>query len=145
MRFETETLDKPNFQGNAAVNYTDRETPFRGLLSIMTGIITSESVELNRRSAEKLKLDFYAAGCKDKASAIRTICAERDIALENVAYVGDDINDLEAVRMVGLGCCPANAVQAVKQQAKYVAKASGGDGAIRDVVEYILYCNKGEN
>ena len=55
-----------------------------------------------------------------------------------MAYVGDDINDLEAVNMVGLGCCPADAVPVVKQYAKYVAEVNGGDGAIRDVVEYIL-------
>lgn len=105
---------------------------------ILTGIITSENVDLNRRRVEKLKADFYEAGCRDKASAIRKICAERGIALENVAYVGDDINDLEAVKMVGLGCCPADAVPAVKQCAKYVAKATGGNGVIREAVEYIL-------
>ncbi len=105
---------------------------------ILTGIVTSENVDLNRRRVEKLKLDFYEAGCRDKASAIRKICAEHGIALENVAYVGDDINDLEAIGMVGLGCCPADAIQSVKQHAKYVAKVNGGDGAIRDVVEYIF-------
>ncbi len=105
---------------------------------ILTGIVTSESVDLNRRRAEKLKLDFYEAGCKDKASAIRKICAERGIALENVAYVGDDINDLEAIKMVGLGCCPADAVDLVKQHARYVTKAKGGAGAIRETVEYLI-------
>lgn len=105
---------------------------------ILTGIITSENVDLNRRRVEKLKLDFYEAGCMDKALAIRKICAERGIALENVAYVGDDINDLESIGIVGLGCCPADAIQSVKQRAKYVSKVNGGNGVIRDVVEYIL-------
>lgn len=105
---------------------------------ILTGIITGEQVELNRRRVEKLKLNFFEAGCMDKANAIRKICAEHNISLNQVAYVGDDINDLEAIKIVGLGCCPADAISVVKEHAKYVAKANGGSGAIREIVEYIL-------
>lgn len=105
---------------------------------VMTGIITGENVDLNRRRAEKLKIDFYVSDCRDKVSAVRKICAEQGIALENVAYIGDDINDLKVLGMVGLGCCPADAVYAVKQRAKYVSNVNGGAGVIRDVAEYIL-------
>lgn len=105
---------------------------------IITGMITSEHVELNRRRAEKLKLDYYIPGCKDKVAAIRKICKERSISLEEVVYVGDDMNDLEAIKAVGYGCCPRDAVREVKQCAKYVAKAEGGRGAVRDIAEVIL-------
>lgn len=105
---------------------------------IITGIITSEDVDLNRRRAEKLKLDILESGCKDKAAAVKRICLEHGINLENVAYVGDDINDLEVVKMVGLGCCPADALPEVKDVADFVAKTKGGDGIIREVVEKIL-------
>lgn len=105
---------------------------------IITGIITSESVELNRRRAEKLKLDILEAGCKDKAAAVIKLCEHYNISPDHVAYIGDDINDAEAVKMVGFGCCPANAVSQVCEVAKYVTKAKGGEGVIREVAEKII-------
>lgn len=105
---------------------------------ILTGIVTSETVELNQRRAEKLKIDIYEAGCKDKAASIRRICAEKGIRPEQVAYVGDDLNDLEAMQTVGFSCCPADAIEAVKEVADYVAQAAGGRGVIREVAEQIL-------
>lgn len=104
---------------------------------IITGIITSESVDLNRRRAEKLKLDIMEAGCKDKIGAIKRLCEKYSIALENVAYIGDDINDIEAIKMVGYGCCPADAMPEVKTVADYVTAAKGGEGVIREIVEKI--------
>lgn len=106
--------------------------------NIVTGMITSENVELNRRRAEKLKLDHYIPGCKDKAAAIREICTERGISLDEVVYIGDDLNDLEAIKMVGLGCCPANAMPQIKSAAKYVAHANGGEGVVREICDIIM-------
>ncbi len=105
---------------------------------IITGIITSESVALNRRRADKLKLDILEEGCIDKASAVKRICKEYQIDLENIAYIGDDVNDLEAIKMVGLGCCPADAVESVKSVASFVTQARGGKGVIREVADKIL-------
>lgn len=105
---------------------------------ILTGIITSESVDLNRRRAEKLKLNFLEAGCKDKAATIRRISEERKIELKNVCYVGDDINDIEAIKMVGYGCAPADAMPQVKEVSKFVTRAKGGEGVIREVVNRLL-------
>lgn len=104
---------------------------------ILTGIITSESVDLNRRRAEKLKLDILESGCKDKTAAVKRICRERKIDLSNVAYVGDDINDFDVIKMVGFGCCPADAMLQVREVAKYVTKTKGGEGVIREVVEIL--------
>lgn len=105
---------------------------------ILTGIITGEDVDLNRRRAEKLKLDIFEIGCKDKIATVKRICKEKGIALENVAYVGDDINDLEVIRVVGYGCCPADAMVQVRDVAKYVTEVKGGEGVIREVVEQII-------
>lgn len=102
---------------------------------IITGIVTSESVDLNKRRAEKLKLDALEAGCKDKVVAVKRLCEQYGIALENVAYVGDDINDIEVIKMVGLGCAPADAMPQVKAVADYVTKTKGGEGVIREVIE----------
>lgn len=105
---------------------------------IITGIVTSESVELNRRRAEKLKLDILESGCKDKVAAVKRICQEREISLLNVAYVGDDINDMELIKLVGYGCCPADAMPQVRDNADFITKAKGGEGVIREIVETII-------
>ncbi len=105
---------------------------------IITGVITSERVDLNRRRADKLKLDILEAGCKDKASAIKKLCEKYDIDTKNVAYVGDDINDIDAIRTVGFGCCPADAMPKVKEVADYVAQTNGGAGVIREIVDLIV-------
>lgn len=110
---------------------------------IKTGIITSESVDLNRRRAEKLKLDVLESGCRDKAAAIESLCEKWGISMQNVCYIGDDINDVDAVRAVGCGCCPADAAQAVKDAADYVAAARGGEGVIREITD--LICRRQED
>ncbi len=109
---------------------------------ILTGIITGENVELNRRRAEKLKLDFYEPGCTDKASVINKICDNNNIDIKNVLYIGDDINDIEVLRMAGLGCAPANAIGEVKVVADYVTKAKGGEGVIREITDKIVLARK---
>lgn len=105
---------------------------------IFTGIVTSENVDLNRRRAQKLRLDILEAGCTDKLSVVRRLCEERNITLENVAYIGDDINDLEVIKNVGYGCTPADAMPQVKDVARYVTNAKGGEGVLREVAEKIL-------
>lgn len=105
---------------------------------ILTGIITSESVDLNRRRAEKLRLDILEIGCTNKLECIEKICKERNIKIEDVCYVGDDINDYDAIKAVGYGCCPNDAVEAVKIVSNFVAKANGGEGVIREIADLIL-------
>ena len=105
---------------------------------IITGIVTSESVDLNRRRAEKLKLDILESGCSDKAAIVRRLSEERNIPLENIAYIGDDINDLEVIKMVGFGCCPNDAIHEVKIISDYIAKAKGGEGVIREITSMVI-------
>lgn len=104
---------------------------------ILTGIITSENVELNRRRAEKLKLDILELGCKNKLETIKRICEEKGILLENVCYIGDDINDLDAIKEVGFGCCPADAAREVRMVSDYITIARGGEGVIREIVNLV--------
>lgn len=105
---------------------------------IISGIITSENVDLNRRRAKKLNLDILEAGCKDKVAVVKKLCEEYNISLDSVAYIGDDINDVDVIKMVGLGCCPADAMPEVKAVAKYVTRAKGGEGVIREIVERLI-------
>lgn len=106
---------------------------------IITGIITGENCELNRRRAEKLKVDILEMGVNNKVAAIQELSKEYEIPLENIAYVGDDINDFDAIKLVGWGCCVANAVASVKQVAKDVSHTKGGSGAVREIIDHILH------
>jgi N-acylneuraminate cytidylyltransferase len=112
-----------------------RELRTRG---IITGIITGENVELNRKRAQKLQLNELIAGCDDKVDAVKKLCEKYEISLENVVYVGDDINDVDVMKLVGLGCCPIDAMPQVKDVVKYIAKAKGGEGVIREIVDKFL-------
>lgn len=105
---------------------------------VLTGVITGEDRELNKRRCEKLKIDVLASGCRDKKSCIERLCDEYNITPEEVVFIGDDLLDIEAIKMVGLGCCPADASEKAKSVAKYITKANGGEGVIREVVEMIL-------
>ena len=105
---------------------------------ILCGVITGEKRELNARRAKKLRLDILEQGVQDKLSVVSALCGKRGIPLGNVAYVGDDVNDLAVVKAVGFGCSVQNGVEAVKSAAKYVSRARGGDGAVREIIDLLL-------
>ncbi len=105
---------------------------------IKTGIITGETTAIVRHRAEKLKVDYLVQGEKNKLKAIQKICIDSNIKLCEVAYVGDDINDLEAVKCVGYGCTVKNAVKDIKNVAIFESKKKGGEGAVREIIEWIL-------
>ena len=78
-------------------------------------------------------------GVKDKLTMVKKICADRNISMDEVAYVGDDINDLELLRAVGFSASVPNAIQTVRDAVDYVTERSGGSGAVREVIDYILH------
>lgn len=105
---------------------------------IKTGIITSENVRLVERRAKKLKLDFVYQGIKDKKIILEKLCNKMNIKFEQVAYVGDDLNDYEILTMVGFPACPQNALKKIKEiPGIRVLKKAGGEGAIREFVDYL--------
>lgn len=112
---------------------------------IIVGIITGEDKRINFRRASKLQIDILKQGVKDKLSVIRELCEEYDISLGNVLYIGDDINDLQAIEAVGYGCAVDNAQKIVKEKAKYITRVRGGDGALREVAELVLKHLNGES
>ena len=105
---------------------------------VRTGIITGENSQAAFRRAQKLKADYMRIGCKEKLEAVRAICDEEGISLSDVAYVGDDVNDVELLSAVGLPCCPADAQPQAKATARYIASCPGGRGVIREIAEKIL-------
>ena len=105
---------------------------------IITGLITGEDVALNKRRCEKLKIDVLAQGCMDKVACINRLCATYKIKPEEVVYIGDDLADRDAIEFVGMGCCPADATESVREVADHITKAKGGEGVVREIVDKIL-------
>ncbi|MBQ9301567.1 acylneuraminate cytidylyltransferase [Butyrivibrio sp.] len=105
---------------------------------ILTGIITGETRELNKRRAKKLGVDILVQGASNKYEIILELCEKYKVRLDQVVYIGDDINDLEVVEKVGFGCCVPNGDARVRAAAKYVTQAHGGQGAIREVADLIM-------
>lgn len=105
---------------------------------IKIGIITGEHRKLIQNRAEKLDVDELYMGIKDKMSVVKMLCEKYGLTLDEVAYIGDDINDIEVIKKVGFGCSVNDAMKSVKNIAKYVTKANGGEGAVREVAEIIL-------
>ncbi len=109
---------------------------------IKTGILTTENTSIVTRRAEKLKVDYLyqGVGFGGKLAAAREICEKEGITLQEVAYIGDDINCLELLSAVGLAACPANATKRVKAIPGIIQLSkNGGDGAIREFIDtYIL-------
>ncbi len=106
---------------------------------IKTGIITGENSQIVKRRAEKLGIDYVFLGIKDKLPIAQSICDQEEIELKDVAYIGDDINDIELLQSVGISACPADAMKQVKPiQGISVLQRKGGDGAVREFIERIL-------
>lgn len=105
---------------------------------IKTGIVTSENTKLVERRAKKLKLDYLYQGIHNKLEVVKEIAAREGLTLEQIAYIGDDLNDLEVIKAVGLSACPFNAVSGIKKYAKIILNSNGGEGAVREFSEIII-------
>ena len=108
---------------------------------IPVGIITGESTDIVKRRAQKLCINILYQGIHDKLTIAKSICESMQISLNEVAYIGDDIGDLELLSHVGISAAPNNAPKYIKDKVDFVTNKVGGDGAFREFVETIL----GEN
>lgn len=100
--------------------------------------MTSENSEIVRKRGEKLGVDEILTGIQDKVEAVKKLCEKYGIEPEEVAYMGDDWNDVALLKEVGMAVCPANAIPEIQEMAMYVTKRSGGNGAVREAAEYLL-------
>lgn len=106
---------------------------------LKTAIVTSEKTNIVKKRAKKLRVDYLSMGSWKKLEFIKNICKKENILLENVAYIGDDINDIELLTAVGLKACPSNAVKKVKEISNIIVlENSGGNGAVREFIELLL-------
>lgn len=105
---------------------------------ILVALISGEDSPLVDRFAAKLNLTDIFKGCKDKASALRAFAERQGLRLEDICFMGDDVNDLAAMEIAGLSAAPADARPAVRRRADVVTQAPGGNGAVRELVELVL-------
>ncbi len=105
-------------------------------------VMTSEDSQLVAKRMQKLKIENVYLGVKDKYTLLNKIIIDKDIALSNVAYVGDDVNDLANICSVGWSLAPNNATDIVKQNADIVLSKNSGAGAIREASQFIMNYNK---
>lgn len=130
--------------GDELKKFNTRDGMGFGLLrtaGIKTAIITSEDRELNLRRAEKLKLDYLVQGKREggKLAAANAICAELGITIQEVAYIGDDINCFDLLSAVGLCACPADANSKIKEIPHIrIMTKKGGEGCVREFIDSIL-------
>jgi len=110
----------------------------RNIVNIETGIITGEKSLSVLKRAEKLKIEELHLGIKDKLTHMLRIVERLNIKLEEIAYIGDDLNDYEVMAASGLSACPADAMSEIKSIADYVCKNKGGEGAFREFAEIII-------
>ena len=111
------------------------------LEGVETGIVTGELSPSVLRRAEKLALRHVLMGVKDKLSAVRGLCAQRGLGLDEVAYIGDDVNDLAVLAEVsrrGLTASPSDGLPSVRAVVTHVCAAPGGHGAFREFAEWLL-------
>ena len=98
-------------------------------------LISGEDSPLVTRFAQKLGIDDVFAGCKDKATALRTFADRNAIDLSAVCFMGDDVNDLAAMALAGVAAAPANAHETVIARATLVTTRAGGSGAVRELLD----------
>ena len=105
-------------------------------------VITSEQSEIVAQRMKKLKVENVHLGVKDKYALLTHLSSTLGVTKNEIAYMGDDINDLAGICASGWGICPDNAVVAVKAQADHILKKRGGEGAAREAIEFIINWNK---
>lgn len=111
---------------------------FAKLHDIPVVILTGETTEIVKRRADKLKIKHCYQGVKDKVALATKICNDLGCNLEECAYIGDDLNDIALLKIIGLSACPANASKYIKSLVDWNLSTKGGDGAFRTFVEKIL-------
>ncbi len=107
-------------------------------LNIPVGIITGEDTKIVLRRAQKLHIDFLYQGITNKLDIAKEICTKLNIGLTEVAYIGDDIGDIQLLEAVGFSGAPANSPYYIRDRVHLVTEKKGGEGAFREFVEKVI-------
>ena len=102
------------------------------------GVISGGFGKILESRMNRLHIEHYYLGCMDKVAALEDFLAKTGAKPENTIYMGDDIPDLEVMRLIGIPVAPADACSEVLQTALYISEYKGGEGAVRDIIEQVL-------
>lgn len=106
-------------------------------MNIVPVIITGRASEIVAKRTTELKIKYVYQGITDKLSKLKEFSESLGFSLENVAYIGDDVNDLECIEHCGISACPADAIEIVLRTADYICSSCGGNGAVREFIDYL--------
>lgn len=118
--------------------YDSAGVAFCQKLGITVMIVTGENSISVKSRAKKLKIDHCYTGVTNKLELVSRICEEKNIELSEVAYIGDDLNDIELLKAVGFAACPSSAPDYIQRIVHKVMQKEGGSGVFREFVEHIL-------
>jgi len=107
-------------------------------LGLRFGVISGKSAEANRYRIERLKIEEYYESRSNKVEAFEEIKAKHKLREENFCFIGDDVFDMPLLSRVAFSCAPSNAIKEVKESVHYVTETSGGKGAVREAIDFIL-------
>src|SRR4030042_30907 len=105
---------------------------------LKVALLSGRFSEATKRRAEELEVDYCLQDCFEKLPVLKKLLEQAGVSAKDTAYIGDDLLDLPAIKHIGFGAAVANAVDEVKEEADYVTTRRGGEGAVREVIEYIL-------
>lgn len=106
--------------------------------NIKSGIITKENSKIVKQRTQKIKPDLVLIGIQKKELELPKICKKFNISNNQIAYIGDDINDLSIMNLVGFSACPKDAVDEIKKISDYISNYSGGSGVLREISDLII-------
>ena len=106
--------------------------------SVRVAVLTGRGKDLVEQRCRELSIDPVVGSSRQKGPALEKMCAELGVRLADTAYMGDDVNDLPALRIAGLSCAPADAAPEVLREATWISKQPAGRGAVRDLCALIL-------
>lgn len=101
-------------------------------------IITGRLSKIVARRAAELKIDEVHQNVQNKVEKLKEIAEKYQLTASQIAYIGDDLNDLECMRWCGLSACPNDAYETVKPLVDYCCQKNGGNGAVREFIDYFL-------
>lgn len=111
---------------------------FAHSFGIPVGIITGEDTQIVKRRADKLNVDYCYLGVKDKVAIVNKLCNKLSIRFDDIAYIGDDLNDMKLLKLVGWAGVPSSASEYVRVLSNVHLKKKGGEGVFREFVEAVL-------
>lgn len=101
-------------------------------------VLTGRECAATSKRMREMRVDFLVQNCKDKVTYLNNFCRTQGITFEEIGYLGDDLNDYTGMKIAGFAGCPEDACEEIKEVCDYVSPVKGGQGAVRDIISYLL-------